>query len=74
MNLEQIVENENDSNDKIFQLMNEMGSMKHAWERKRIAFAVLVGMPEAKRPLARSMHGWEASIELGFKETRYVMD
>ena len=35
MNLEQVVENENDSNDKIFQLLNEMGSILSTHRRER---------------------------------------
>jgi hypothetical protein len=34
----------------------------------RGVYRVLVGIPEGKRPLGRSMHRWEDNIKMGLRE------
>jgi hypothetical protein len=36
---------------------------------KRIAYRILVGMPERKRPLGRSIRRWEDNIKIDLRET-----
>jgi hypothetical protein len=38
---------------------------------KRIAYRILVGNPDEKRPLGRPKHRWEDNIKIGLKEIRW---
>jgi hypothetical protein len=35
---------------------------------RRVAYRVLVGRPEGKRPLGRPRHGWEENIKMDIQE------
>jgi hypothetical protein len=41
--------------------------MWHAWKR---VYRVLVGRPEARRPLGRPRHRWEDNIKMDLREIR----
>jgi hypothetical protein len=39
-------------------------------EEKRIAYRILVGKPEEKRPLGRPTHRWDYRYKMDFKSDR----
>jgi hypothetical protein len=40
-------------------------------ENKKNACRILVGKPDAKRPLGRPRHSWEGNIKMIFREIRW---
>ena len=42
--------------------------MYHVWEERRLAYKVLVGNPERKRPLGRPKLRWEDNIKIDLQE------
>jgi hypothetical protein len=47
--------------------MRWAGHVSHMGEKRKV-YKVLVGKPEAKRPLGRPRHRWENGIRMDFKE------
>ena len=45
-----------------------MGGACSAYRERRGVYRVLVGKPEGKRPLGRSMRRWEDNIRMDIKE------
>jgi hypothetical protein len=43
--------------------------MWHIQEREEVAYKVLVGKPDRKRPLETPKHRWENNITMDHKET-----
>jgi hypothetical protein len=39
---------------------------------KRVAYRILVGRPEGRRPLGRPRRGWEDSIKMDLQEVGWV--
>jgi hypothetical protein len=44
--------------------------MWHAWRRGEVLYRILVGRPEAKRPLGRPRRRWEDNIKMDLREIR----
>ena len=42
--------------------------MWHVWETSGVAYRILVGRPEGKRPLGRTRRRWEDNIKVDIKE------
>jgi hypothetical protein len=40
----------------------------------RVAYRILVGRPEGRRPLGRPRHRWEDNIEIDLQEVGWGMD
>jgi hypothetical protein len=38
---------------------------------RRVAYRVLVGSPEGKRPLGRPSHRWEDKVKMDFQEVEW---
>jgi hypothetical protein len=50
--------------------MNEMGGACSTYGERRGAYRVLVGKPEGKGPLGRTMHIWEDDIKADLQEVK----
>jgi hypothetical protein len=53
-----------------------MGWVGHVarMEQKRVAYRILVGRPEGRRPLERPRHIWEDNIKMDLQQVGWGMD